>query len=87
MTLLFILQRKHREEWAASQVAPMPTPQQPSMQKFVSATKAYAPRDPRQLQITDALVMFVAGGLMPLSVVEHPDFCAFVKILEPRYRM
>ena len=44
---------------------------QTTLDSMVSCNpKKYAPTDYQQVQITDALVSFIAGNLLPLSTVE-----------------
>ena len=51
-----------------------------------SVTK-YPASDPTQKQITNASVSFIATNLTPLSVVENPDFKAFIESLNPKYQL
>lgn len=39
------------------------------MSEFVTKKGKYSNSDPRQNQLTDALLKFIAGNLLPLSVV------------------
>ena len=59
------------------------------METFVqsSTTKKYSSSDPNQQIITDALVTFIAGNLIPLSTVENPEFKALFEALNPKYQV
>jgi hypothetical protein len=39
------------------------------------------------MRITDALVMFIAKNLMPLSIVDSHYFCAFIEAIDPKYKI
>lgn len=54
--------------------------------KSSSVTK-YSASDPTQKQITNALMLFIAGNLTPLSVVENPDFKNLIESLNPKYQL
>ena len=49
--------------------------------------KVYNSDDPRQISTTDALVTFIAGDLMAVSIVESVNFKKLVNTLDPRYQM
>ena len=67
------------------------TPQEASNQttltSLVCTPKKYSANDQHQLQLTDALVTFVAGDLMPLSIVESPRFRSLMSSADPRYQV
>ena len=67
------------------------TPQEGSNQttltSLVCTHKKYSANDQHQLQLTDALVTFVAGDLMPLSIVESPRFRSLMSSADPRYQV
>lgn len=65
------------------------TTSQPSINKFMksSSTSKYGPKDPRQKAVTDKLVRYIAGNLVPLSTVESDDFKQFVEALDPKYQL
>ena len=44
-------------------------------------------KSPKQILVTNALVDFVAGDLMPLSIVESDHFKKLVNILDPTYQL
>ena len=44
------------------------------MTSFVKTHTKFASSDPQQRKITDALVMFVASDLLPISIVESSHF-------------
>ena len=58
-----------------------------TMQSFVKIPTKYAVHDPCQVQISNAFMMFAAGDLMPLSVVDSKYFCNFLKKMDPRYQV
>ncbi|CAG2221217.1 unnamed protein product [Mytilus edulis] len=62
---------------------------QTNISNFTKSTSVskYSANDASQMQITDALVSFVAGNLTPLSVVESPEFKTFVESLNPKYQL
>ena len=64
---------------------------QPSSQsaitEFAKPTIKYNSTDPRQVDITDALVLYIAGDLAPLSAVNSPYFANLVAKLDPRYQL
>ena len=64
---------------------------QPSSQsaitEFAKPTTKYNSTDPRQVDITDALVLYIAGDLAPLSAVNSPYFANLVAKLDPRYQL
>ena len=47
----------------------------------------YSTNDPKQRQITDALISFIAGDLIPLSVVESDNFRTLLEASNPKYQM
>ena len=55
------------------------------MDDFTVSANKYAASHPTQKQVTDAIVMFVATDLMPLSVVDSIQFRAILHHLDPRY--
>lgn len=57
------------------------------MSEFVTKKGKYSNSDPRQNQLTDALLKFIAGNLLPLSVVESEEFKNLMEIAESRYQM
>ena len=52
-----------------------------------ASSKKYPPQDAHQLVINDALVNFIAGDLIPLSIVESPRFRSFILQLDPKYQL
>lgn len=85
-----MFQRKHStvyESLSANPTTPTKAAEQGSIDKFVMAPKKYGPADRRQQQITDALVMFVAGDLIPFSVVDSPYFRSLLSTADPRFQM
>ena len=54
---------------------------------LTTSNKKYPNHDLHQLQITDELVNFFAGDLLPLSVVESSRFRNFIYKLDPKYQV
>jgi len=52
-----------------------------------SSVSKYHPNEQKQTLTTDALVMFIAGDILPLSIVDSPNFRQFVEKLDPKYQM
>lgn len=83
MILTFYFQRKHP---AVLLEAPSKkTSEQPTVDSYVDQVKKYGQHDRKQKSITDALVLFVADDLMPLSVVDSDRFRELLRTLDPRY--
>ena len=57
------------------------------MVEFARPESKYSSTDRRQVQITDALVLYIASDLVPLSVVESEYFSNLMKILDSRYQL
>lgn len=57
------------------------------MSEFVTKKGKYSNSDPRQNQLTDALLKFIAGNLLPLCVVESEEFKNLMEIAESKYQM
>jgi hypothetical protein len=49
-----------------------------------SSVSKYHPNEQKQTLTTDALVMFIAGDILPLSIVDSPSFRQFVEKLDPK---
>ena len=60
---------------------------QSSIDDYVETKPKYSQNDQRQIQLTDALVLFIAGDLMPLSVVESTNFRNLCEQLNPRFQV
>ncbi len=60
---------------------------QQTLTNFMKPLKKYDPKNPKQLQVTNALVDFVAGDLMPLAIVESEKFEKLLGALDPQYRL
>ena len=60
---------------------------QTTLDSMVINPKKYAPNDYQQVQITDALVSFIAGNLLPLSTVESPYFHDLMNASNPKYQV
>ena len=70
-----------------SPASPKSKSNQPSMTDFIRPASKYSSTDHRQVEITDALVLYIAGDLVPLSVVESHYFSNLLKRLDPRYQL
>jgi len=66
-SILYLFQKKHRDLYLTGKEKKENTEnEQPALSAYVKTDKTkYSSRDPRQLQITEALVMFITGDLMP----------------------
>jgi len=60
---------------------------QTTLDSIVSNPKKYASTDYQQVQITDALVSFIAGNLLPLSTIESPHFHDLMNASNPKYQV
>ena len=60
---------------------------QQSMSLFAHHQKSYDAKHPKQKQVTDALVDFIAEDLMPLHLVDSPRFQKLLKSLDPQYSL
>ena len=58
-----------------------------SMSDYIPGTQKYAANDVRQTAITEALVSYVAGDLLPLSVVESKYFRNLMEKANPKYQV
>jgi hypothetical protein len=85
-------QRKHREIYlksasnATTKSSVVKREQQP-LTSFVKPASKYSSSDHRQKDITNALLHFIEGDLMPLSVVDSPQFQHLIVILDQRYQI
>ena len=66
--------------------SPLLSDNQSTLEGLVSPPKKYSTNDQQQTNLTDALVTFIAGDLMPLSVVESPRFQALMSLSDPRFQ-
>lgn len=87
-----MLQRKHRETFIQKQNEKQGSPKetatdQPKISSFSSRNEKYLPSHPKQHHVTNSLIKFVAGGLMPLSIVDSQDFRSLCSALDPKYKM
>lgn len=71
--------RKHREIYL-SDSCERKEKDQTKMSEFVTKKEKYSNSDPRQIQLTNALLKFIAGNLLPLSIVESEEFENLVEI-------
>ena len=62
------------------------TSEQPKLTTLIKGNSKYRSSDPRQLQITDDIIMFIAGDLLPLSTVESENFKNLMTIADPKYQ-
>ena len=61
---------------------------QTTLDSLVSSNpKKYASTDYQQVQITDTLVSFIAGNLLPLPTVESPHFHDLMNASNPKYKV
>ena len=60
---------------------------QPTMEEYAKPLTKYSDSDHRQVELTDSLILYVAGDLAPLSVVESHYFANLVNKLDPRYQL
>ena len=60
---------------------------QPKMSLFVDNTRKCATMDPKQKKMNDALVMYIAADLVPLSVVDSDNFKKLLYVVDPRYQI
>ena len=56
------------------------------MAAFITSKK-YSATDSRQEKLTDAMVMYIAGNLLPLSTVESLELHNFLELMNPRYQL
>ena len=61
--------------------------QQSTLDPLVSNPKKYNMKDHHQVAITEALVTFIAGDLLPLSIVESPRFHDVMDVANVRYQV
>lgn len=79
-------QKKHRE--VLEDTKPSDTSQTPVSEYFTgSSCSKYSLNDPRQIQINEALTLFIAGDLISLSVVESQNFKNLIEKLNPKYQV
>ena len=52
-----------------------------------SVAKQYSTTDPRRQKINDAVLAFIAGDLLPVSLVESNHFQALLQTLDSRYSL
>lgn len=86
----FFFQRRHRDEYIETKVTiGTTTTNQPKLSTFLKADakSKFSKEDPRQIEITNALLLYIAGDLAPLSVVDSPFFRNLMKKSEPRYQI
>ena len=82
-------QKKHRDVFLSltKEKGQTPTPaNQPSCERYFPKKEKYSDHDKRQVQLTDSIVMFIAGDLLPLSTVESPNFQKMCEQFDPRYQ-
>ncbi|KAJ8305575.1 hypothetical protein KUTeg_016120 [Tegillarca granosa] len=79
------MKRKHRDIYITDNEKRVQ--EQPKMSEFMKKKVKYASTDQRQIQLTDALIKFIAGDLLPLSIVESEDFRNLMETADPKYQM
>lgn len=75
-----MFQRKHPTVTMTRAMPSQEKQEQLKLHSFVSNAKKYTDYDPRQQQLTESLVLFVACDLIPFSVVDSPYFQALLTI-------
>lgn len=66
--------------------SPLLSDNQSTLEAPVCPPKKYSMNDQWQTNLTDALVTFIAGDLMPLSVVKSPQFQALMSLSDPQFQ-
>ena len=61
--------------------------EQSSLISHLTKTKKYSKTDHRQVALTNALVSFVAGDLLPLSIIDSPQFHRLMETADGRCQM
>ena len=93
--LYFTSQRKHELVYKELKESPhtessdgSQQSHQTTLDSLVSSNpKKYVSTDYQQVQITDTLVSFIAGNLLPLSTVESPHFHDLMNASNPKYKV
>lgn len=60
---------------------------QQTLTSFIKPLKKYDHKNPKQILVTNAVVDFVAGDLMPLNIVESDRFEKLLASLDPQYHL
>lgn len=60
---------------------------QAKMSEFPTKKAYYLNSDLHQVQITDALLKFIAGNLLPLSIVKSKEFKNLMEIADSKYQI
>ncbi|XP_063426837.1 E3 SUMO-protein ligase ZBED1-like [Mytilus trossulus] len=60
---------------------------QPTLTQCIKKSVKYSPSDPKQLEMTNALIMFIAGDLLPLSIVESEEFKNLIEKADTKYQV
>jgi uncharacterized protein with von Willebrand factor type A (vWA) domain len=60
---------------------------QAKISDFITKKGKYANSDPHQVQLTDALLKFIAGDLLPLSIVDSDEFRNLMEFADSKYQM
>ncbi|CAG2205851.1 unnamed protein product [Mytilus edulis] len=60
---------------------------QPTLTQCIKKSVKYSPSDPKQLEMTNALIMFIAGDLLPLSIVESEEFKNLMEKADTKYQV
>lgn len=58
---------------------------QPSVACLIKKNEKYTKDDPRQTQLTDSILLFIAGDVLPLKTVDSPHFRSLCNKFDPRY--
>ena len=86
-TGILFFQRLHRDVYISLRHKSSSEANQSPIRDFVKTKTKYSQIDPKQIQLIDALVLFIAGDLMPLSVVDSTHFRNLCEQLDPRFQM
>ena len=80
--IIFFFQRKHANILHAEQDTAKYVKTDVNVKSFFAKTQQtskYQSNDQRQIKFTDASIHFVAGDLLPLSIVDSTNFRTFVE--------
>ncbi len=61
--------------------------QQPTLTSHFITNRKYNITDHRQVELTKAIVSFIAGDLLPLSIVDSHEFQRLMEIADSRYQL
>ncbi|XP_062579450.1 zinc finger BED domain-containing protein 4-like [Saccostrea cucullata] len=81
------VKRKHRDAYLRVIEVKKEDQGQSKIITFTRGTSKYSSNDPNQQQITDALLHFIAGDLLPLSIVDSKYFQNLMEKVNPKYQL